>query len=308
MAKKYSLIIIGNSGQTVRPLTVSIAQLLLVLTVLVLGIAAIGLSFYDYRSIHRMMAEKQDMQATLNQQQEEIGQQRLQIQSFANEINTLKDQLVKLDQFEEKIRVIANLDPKYAEENLFGVGGAALEDLDPQLAMTGENDAMVREMHQQIDELDAASRSQEKRFNALLDNLNGQQNLLASTPAIRPTVGWVTSRFGYRVSPFTGRKELHKGIDIAYREGTAILATANGVVSFVGRKGTLGNILVIDHGHGLVTRYAHLNKALKKRGERVKRGDIVAEMGNSGRSTGPHLHYEVHLNGVPVNPARYILD
>jgi murein DD-endopeptidase MepM/ murein hydrolase activator NlpD len=118
----------------------------------------------------------------------------------------------------------------------------------------------------------------------------------------------MTSRFGRRVSPFTGRKELHKGVDIANRKGTAVLATANGVVSYAGKKGTMGNILVIDHGHGIVTRYAHLSKALKKRGEKVKRGDIVAQMGNSGRSTGPHLHYEVHLNGVPVNPAKYILN
>jgi murein DD-endopeptidase MepM/ murein hydrolase activator NlpD len=138
--------------------------------------------------------------------------------------------------------------------------------------------------------------------------LEGQRNLLASTPAIRPTSGWTTSRFGRRVSPFTGRKELHKGVDIANREGTVILATANGVVSYAGKKGAMGNIMVIDHGHGIVTRYAHLSKSLKKRGEKVKRGDIIAQMGNSGRSTGPHLHYEVHLNGVPVNPAKYILN
>jgi murein DD-endopeptidase MepM/ murein hydrolase activator NlpD len=308
MSKYYSLIILSNSGRTVRQVNVSIVQLLLVLTVAIVGVAAVGLSLYDYRYIRHMVADNQDMQATIDRQREEIGQQRLQIQSFANEMNSLKDQLVKLDQFEEKIRVIANLEPKHADDNLFGVGGAAPEDLDPQLALARENDGLMREMHQQAAELDTASQCQEKSFKALLDNLNGQRNLLASTPAIRPTVGWVTSRFGYRISPFTGRKELHKGIDIAHRKGTAILATANGVVSFAGRKGTMGNVLVIDHGHGLITRYAHLNKALKKRGERVKRGDIVAEMGSSGRSTGPHLHYEVNLNGVPVNPARYILD
>jgi murein DD-endopeptidase MepM/ murein hydrolase activator NlpD len=142
----------------------------------------------------------------------------------------------------------------------------------------------------------------------LFETLEGQRNLLASTPAIRPSSGWMTSRFGYRTSPFTGRKEFHKGVDIANRKGTAILATADGIVSFAGQKGAMGNIVVIDHGHGLVTRYAHLSKALKKRGEAVKRGDIIAQMGNSGRSTGPHLHYEVQLNGVPVNPAKYILN
>ncbi len=97
-------------------------------------------------------------------------------------------------------------------------------------------------------------------------------------------------------------------MDIANRKGTAILATANGIVSFAGKKGPMGNVVVIDHGHGMITRYAHLSEALKKQGDTVKRGDIIAQMGNSGRSTGPHLHYEVHLNGVPVNPVTYILN
>jgi murein DD-endopeptidase MepM/ murein hydrolase activator NlpD len=163
-------------------------------------------------------------------------------------------------------------------------------------------------MHQQMDELGAASQRQEGSFSSLLEKLEGQRNLLASTPAIRPTSGWMTSSFGQRVSPFTGRKEFHKGVDIANRNGTAILATANGVVAFAGEKGTMGNVLVIDHGHGMITRYAHLSEFLKKQGAKVKRGDIIAQMGNSGRSTGPHLHYEVHLNGVPINPAQYILN
>jgi len=213
-----------------------------------------------------------------------------------------------LDQFEEKIRVIANLEPSQADDNLFGMGGVAPEDLEPQLELTQRHEGLMREMHQQVDELDSASQRQENSFGNLLDKLEGQRSLLASTPAIQPTGGWMTSRFGYRVSPFTGRKEFHKGVDIANRKGTAILATANGIVSFAGDKGTMGNVLVIDHGHGMITRYAHLSEALKKQGEKVKRGDIIAQMGNSGRSTGPHLHYEVHLNGVPVNPVTYILN
>jgi murein DD-endopeptidase MepM/ murein hydrolase activator NlpD len=213
-----------------------------------------------------------------------------------------------LDQFEEKIRVIANLEPLQGDDNLFGVGGAAPEDLDPQLEITQRHEGLIREMHQQVDELDRASQRHEKTFGILLDKLEGQRNLLASTPAIRPTSGWITSRFGHRVSPFTGRKEFHKGVDISNRKGTAILATANGVVTYAGIKGTMGNVLVIDHGHGMITRYAHLSEGLKKQGEKVKRGDIIAQMGSSGRSTGPHLHYEVHLNGVPVNPEHYILN
>jgi murein DD-endopeptidase MepM/ murein hydrolase activator NlpD len=308
MAKKLSFIILTNAGKTVRQFTVPISLIVALVLVAISGAAVLGISFFDYRSLRQSIAGNHRMAQTIDDQREAISQQRLQIQSFAHEINTLKEKLVKLNRFETKIRVIANLEASEGEDSLFGVGGAAPEDLDPRLELTERHEGLMREMHLQVDELDKASQRQESSFGNLFDTLEGQRNLLASTPAIRPSSGWMTSRFGYRTSPFTGRKEFHKGMDIANRKGTAILATADGIVSFAGKKGAMGNIVVIDHGHGLVTRYAHLSKTLKKRGESVKRGDIIAQMGNSGRSTGPHLHYEVQLNGVPVNPAKYILN
>ena len=120
--------------------------------------------------------------------------------------------------------------------------------------------------------------------------------------------GWTTSSFGYRISPFTGRREFHKGFDIANRKGTPIISTADGMIAFAGPKGLLGNMVAIDHGHGMVTRYGHIHEIIKKRGERVKRGETIALVGNTGRSTGPHLHYEVRLNGVAVNPVNYFLN
>jgi murein DD-endopeptidase MepM/ murein hydrolase activator NlpD len=308
MAKKISLIILSNSGTTVKQLAIPVVLLTALALVTALGVAFVGIAFHDYQSLRNSLGTSNHIAQTIQEQREEIGQQRLQIQAFAHEINALKEKLVGLDQFEEKIRVIANLAPGQTDGNLFGVGGAAPEDLEPQLELTQRHEGLMREMHQQVDELASASQRQENSFGNLLDKLEGQRNLLASTPAIRPTGGWMTSRFGHRVSPFTGRKELHKGVDIANRKGTAILATANGIVSFAGKKGPMGNVVVIDHGHGMITRYAHLSETLKKQGDTVKRGDTIAQMGNSGRSTGPHLHYEVHLNGVPVNPVTYILN
>lgn len=308
MTKKISLIILGSSGRTVKRVAIPVALLVALALVMTFGAALIGVSLRDYQTLRKSLADNHQLALTIDQQKDEIGQQRLQIQSFAREINALKEKLVKLDQFEEKIRRVADLEPSQADGNLFGVGGAAPEDLDPQLELTQRHEGLMREMHQQVDALDTASQRQENSFSNLLDKLEVQRSLLASTPAIRPTDGWMTSRFGHRVSPFTGRKEFHKGVDIANRKGTAILAAAYGIVSYAGKKGTMGKVIVIDHGHGMITRYAHLSEVLKNRGEKVKRGDIIAQMGNSGRSTGPHLHYEVHLNGVPVNPAKYILN
>jgi murein DD-endopeptidase MepM/ murein hydrolase activator NlpD len=125
---------------------------------------------------------------------------------------------------------------------------------------------------------------------------------------LRPTKGWISSDFGYRISPFTGRREFHNGLDIATREGTPIIAPADGVVTFAANKWLIGNMITIDHGHGMVTQYGHLKEFVAKKGDHVKRGQVIAKVGNTGRSTGPHVHYMVRLNGVPVNPEKYILD
>ncbi|WP_155321481.1 M23 family metallopeptidase [Desulfosarcina ovata] len=308
IGKKISFIILSHGGNRIKQLSVPVSMFLLLALVSICSVTILGFVLLDYHGLRQQVAETGRMAQRMVDQQNEITQQRLQIQSFAREIDTLKESLVRLNRFEEKIRVIANLDPMAEDDNLFGVGGATPEDLDPQLELSQGHEDLMRDMHAQINELDSASHRQQSSFGLLLKKLEGRNNLLASTPAIRPTSGWVTSRFGYRTSPFTGRKELHKGMDIANRKGTAIMATADGVVSFVGNKNSMGKMVVIDHGHGMVTRYAHLSKTLKKSGERVKRGDIIAQMGSSGRSTGPHLHYEVQLNGVPVNPAKYILN
>ena len=141
-----------------------------------------------------------------------------------------------------------------------------------------------------------------------MESLEEQRSFLASTPAIWPVRGWVTSGFGYRFDPFIGEEKIHEGIDISTPIGTPILTPANGVVSFIGNEESYGITLIIDHGYGVSTRYAHLSKVLVRLGQRVRRGDKVAQVGQTGRTTGPHLHYEVRLHGVPVNPKNYFLD
>ncbi|MBW2644852.1 MAG: peptidoglycan DD-metalloendopeptidase family protein [Deltaproteobacteria bacterium] len=240
--------------------------------------------------------------------QGEIETQRSQIQAFSEEINTLKQDMLQLRKLDEKIRIIANIDKPRDKQAIFGVGGSLPDDLDADLPLTKKHNALVRDMHEQLEHLKVASDLQTKSFQDIVVSLENQRSLLAATPSVRPTVGWVSSRFGYRTSPFTGRREFHKGLDIAARAGTPIVAPASGVVTFVGKKGAYGLMAIINHGHGVVTRYGHLKKCTVKRGSRVKRGDKIALLGNSGRSTGPHLHYEVNVNGIPINPQKYILD
>ena len=306
--KKFSFYILSNTGSSVKRSAISYSALM----VMGGGIAAFLVFFFyiifGYFDLKSTSVNAERLQKEIVVQKAEVEGQRQQIKRFAADINILKDKLASLKEFEKRIRIIANLEDVDNQDSLFGVGGSIPEDLDPKIALDEKNEPLLREMHSQTSELKVASIKQEEDFESLLKHFEKQRNLLASTPAIRPVVGWVTSKFGYRKSPYTSLREFHKGLDIAARRGTPIVASADGVVSFSGRKGLLGNLVTIDHGHGMVTRYAHAHKRLVRRFQKVKRGDKIALVGNTGKSTGPHLHYEVHLNGVPVNPEKYIMN
>ena len=135
-----------------------------------------------------------------------------------------------------------------------------------------------------------------------------RETLLASIPSIWPSDGYFMSGFGNRRDPFTGMRKMHQGIDIAGPEGTPVIAPAAATVIYVGDAGGYGNMIALDHGNGLVSRYGHLSRILIKMGSRVKRGDHIGSMGNTGRSTGPHLHYEVRKHGVAMDPTQYVLN
>lgn len=307
MDEKISFYILNYTGKTVKQLAVSRRRLWIGGGFLAFFLFMTAVVFIDYFNL-KITFNKQKIENTIAKQSDEIFNQRKQIQKFADEINSLKSSLVKLNTFEKKIRIIANIEKSSEKDSLFGVGGSIPEDLDSQVPLTNKHNSLLREMHEQTRELSLASASQEKVFESLYEDLKNQRNLLSSTPSIRPTKGWLSSGFGYRTSPFTGLREFHKGLDIAGRKGTKIVAPADGVATFVGRNGSYGQMIKINHGHGMITRYGHIHKALIKRGEAVKRGDVIGLMGNTGRSTGPHLHYEVLLNGLPVNPKKYILN
>ena len=159
-----------------------------------------------------------------------------------------------------------------------------------------------------IDHSIKESQLREQSVLDLWESLSERQSLLNSTPNIKPAKGWFTSRFGYRISPFTGRPALHAGLDIAAAPGSPIYSPADGIVAFAGYDEGFGKMVTIDHGYGVTTRFGHTSQVYVQLGQKVSRWDVIASVGNTGRSTGPHLHYEVRVNGVPRDPANYILD
>jgi len=132
--------------------------------------------------------------------------------------------------------------------------------------------------------------------------------LHTALPALWPTRGWLTSEFGVRVDPVTAEKAMHRGVDIATAPGAPVIAPSDGVVLFAGVDGAYGKVLVLDHGYGVRTRYGHLSEIAVAQGQAVKRGAAIAMVGNTGRSTGPHLHYEVQVDGIAEDPSRFLQE
>jgi murein DD-endopeptidase MepM/ murein hydrolase activator NlpD len=240
--------------------------------------------------------------------QRENEQQKRQCTHLAERIDRITRKMVELKEFDSKLKVMVNLETGEDKSQFKGVGGPSPVLLDPKNTISKAHKDLVRSMHRTLDSLDHEIASGKEDKSELYKFLENQKILLASTPSIWPAKGWMSCGFGNRTSPFTGEREFHRGIDIATRMGAPIIAPADGVVSSIIMDHGYGRVLTVKHGYGLITRYAHLKKALVKKGQYVKRGETIALVGNSGRSTGPHLHYEVLLNKVAVNPLRYILN
>lgn len=164
-------------------------------------------------------------------------------------------------------------------------------------------------MDDDVDRLDRVAGDQSEEFQLLWETLREIKAIQQVTPSMRPIEGgWLSSKFGFRQSPFSDKHEFHSGMDIAAHKGTPVMATANGTVTFAGYKGALGKAVFINHGFGIVTRYGHLSKFHVQEGQKVSRGDVIGAVGSTGRSTGPHLHYEVRLNDIPVNAEKYMSE
>ncbi len=313
MAKKYTVYVIPEQGAATRQIHVSRWHVVLAIFLAAGVLGSLGWFAAQSRGLAEEQGDREWLQTRLILQQEEIFDQRGQIQAFASRMNELKGSLAGLQDLEQKIRVMAKMEdagPSEAEGGEgIGMGGSMPDDLDPSLSLDAPHAGLVREMNDQAMELAALSTSQENGFENLFRQMEEQRDLMACTPSACPLDrSKITSRFGMRLSPFTGDREFHKGLDLGARVGTPVLAPANGRVVFVGRKGGFGRIMAIDHGHGIITRYAHLSRIDAKKGDWVHRGEVIAGVGSTGRTTGAHLHYEVLVNGIATNPTRYIVN
>lgn len=250
----------------------------------------------------RAWLQARHLDENLNNAQRVIEEQRRQIVNLAGRITGVSQDLQRVQRFDSKLRMMMNMEKDPAE-----VGGAP-GDFSRAYLPLHRQELAARKMQDFLSRLSESVRLEEVRQQDLLRALRENRDALASMPSIWPVVGFISSSFGGRSSPFGGGGQFHKGLDISNRMGTPVLAPAQGAVILAARDGAYGNSVEINHGGGIVTKYGHMQRWAVQPGQWVKRGEIIGYIGMSGRTTGPHLHYEVRLNGVPVNPMRYILE
>jgi murein DD-endopeptidase MepM/ murein hydrolase activator NlpD len=229
---------------------------------------------------------------------------RERISGFQHKIDQLERRMAVNFEQQNHARLLASLEPISPDVWDVGVGGP--EPLAQSDIRAGGHAAM--RLEGELDKLVRQSQLQFNSYREIVDILEKKKKIRDSTPSVRPLKGgYLSSRFGRRMDPFTGRISYHRGIDYHARTGTPVMSTADGIVTMAKKKGSFGLAIEVNHGNGFKTRYAHLSKMLVKRGQRVKRGDIIGLVGNTGLSTGSHLHYEVIFRKVHRNPIQYII-
>ncbi len=302
MDKEYlNILIFGHKTSKTQHLRIKRKTFKIVFYVLTFAFLSTTFFFCDYIQLKKRAFE-------LDRLRQETETQKSQIRFFSGRIEDLEKQLSKLKDFDKKIRIIANLEKGQETTSMVGLGGPSPSDIREKLKSERNEKGLLQQMRTDVERLQSEAISREESLSELEKLLQIKKEMLVHTPSIWPATGWVTSGFGFRTDPFTGLTQMHEGLDISNRMGTTVVIPADGIISDIGNDWIHGKMLVVSHGFGMMTSYSHLSKVTTRIGQRVKRGDKVAEVGNSGRTTGPHLHYEIKLNGIPVNPARYILN
>lgn len=287
-AKKFAILIIPEGSHKVRRFSVKRGVVQTVAGLLLLMLLAVGAVLVDYT---RTSLDRNELQSLRTQNRT----QATELRKLSASLESLREEMVVLAQNDAKVRVMAQLSrPK--SDVLAGIGGP------PESDATTDFASLQKQIDQIVQAIDLRRESQEE----IQAFLSDQRSLLASKPKGWPSRGWMTSGFGMRRSPFSGKPKMHEGVDIAASTGTPVYATADGIVSQAETVAGYGKLVVIDHGYGYKTYYGHNSKLNVKVGQKVRRSDRIASVGNTGSSTGPHVHYEVRLNGVPLNPRKYL--
>jgi murein DD-endopeptidase MepM/ murein hydrolase activator NlpD len=286
----YTLIVVPHAKARFRKIQVSVRLAkwaISVVAVVVLGVSGV-LAHYtkmaaDVRELRRLKEENLALLTKTQEYEQSAGKLQVKVQQLQNIVT--------------KLGVMAGLEHSLPEASQAGVGGvtgleASAPSIDP-----GRLAAMEQNLTSLTD-----------RSTKLEDFYRDQSVLLSSTPSIWPVRGYLSASFGNRLDPFTGQRDFHSGIDVSTPIGTKIFAPADGVVVSAAAQGAYGNSIVIDHGYGVVTRYGHMEGYAVKPGQKIRRGDLIGYVGNTGRSTGPHLHYEVWVRDQAQNPIHFILD
>lgn len=353
MDKYYTVMIVPEKQKGVKSYQIPTIifksfAFLLVMVFLLFGVLA-----YDYWKILQQVYENKHLSIENRQLKE-------QIQLFQMKMNTIGDDLKRINTFEKKLRVITGLEDVTNKGPLFSnekeeekKENYELKDLNTSLELNFDEEfedlPQFKELKSLYDKKIAATLGLERSYlltkqwselarrsfglsteyakfdfkyaqikdvvskiegniHELDQHLLDKESFLNSTPTILPADGWITSYFGQRISPWAGRVKMHEGLDVGAPYGTPVYSPADGIVTFSGEKAGFGKFVQVDHGYGIETIYAHNQSLSVRSGQKVKRGMLLAAVGNTGHSTGPHLHYEVRVNGIAVDPLYFILE
>lgn len=334
--KSYTILIASNRRGETHRFTISASWLKAFAILGFIGVMLVGTAFVDYVSL--LLTANENHKLTV-----ENSLLRKQFESVEDKLSSLEAGLERIQGFTKKLKLITNVDdedrtlklalsqlPKQGEAVPMEEDGNGISQRQPSSEFMIKDPLMgekippdeesgelatkedaVKDYASLSIRIDRAVKESQLREQGLLqvwDSLSERQSLMSSTPSIKPARGWFTSRFGYRMDPLNGKAEIHAGIDIAAPPGSPVFAPADGVVSHVGYEAGYGKLVSIDHGYGVITRFAHNSRVYVEQGQKVHRWDVISAVGSTGHSTGAHVHYEVRIHGLPVDPMNYILD
>jgi murein DD-endopeptidase MepM/ murein hydrolase activator NlpD len=303
-----SVILFTRSRHKAGPVRLSLAWLA-VAAVLLVSMVSGGVGWAGYQLGLQDAAPVADretvaLRSMLEEQRREVqdtqARTREHLDALALRLGQMQSHILRLDALGERLTEIGNLDN----------GEFNFSEVPAQGGLDASGTAESIELTDLLADLDALTLTiddREQKLNLLEDLLMNRKLGREIHPSGRPVKsGWVSSYFGYRKDPFTGKKAFHQGVDVAGKEGSDVIAVASGVVTWASERFGYGHLVEINHGNGYVTRYGHNSKLLVKQGDTVAKGEVIAQMGSSGRSTGPHVHFEVLRNGKAVNPSNYL--